>query len=157
MGKVAIISGGARGMGAAEANFHNQVFVRMGYEDLAAEDGEFTVPLHLTSGKTAHEDGRGLDPDVPGQPDDDRDEAQEVCVAVEDHGRSLPGGHGRRVPELFGADLEEHPELLGRDVADLDSRAGDPVAYLFEFFIGPFGDALCVKYLLYHEKQKHAM
>jgi len=25
------------GMGAAEANFHNQVFVRMGYEDLAAE------------------------------------------------------------------------------------------------------------------------
>ncbi|CAB4718217.1 MAG: LLM class F420-dependent oxidoreductase [Actinobacteria bacterium] len=25
------------GMGAAEANFHNQVFIRMGYEDLAAE------------------------------------------------------------------------------------------------------------------------
>ena len=25
------------GMGAKEANFHNQVFVRMGYEDLAAE------------------------------------------------------------------------------------------------------------------------
>ncbi len=25
------------GMGAAEANFHNQVFIRMGYEDVATE------------------------------------------------------------------------------------------------------------------------
>ncbi|WP_340538323.1 LLM class F420-dependent oxidoreductase [Nocardioides sp. GXZ039] len=36
------------GMGAAEANFHNQVFVRMGYADLAAE-----VQEHYLAGRRA--------------------------------------------------------------------------------------------------------
>jgi alkanesulfonate monooxygenase SsuD/methylene tetrahydromethanopterin reductase-like flavin-dependent oxidoreductase (luciferase family) len=34
------------GMGAAEANFHNRVFVRMGYESLAAE-----VQAHYLAGR----------------------------------------------------------------------------------------------------------
>ena len=43
-------------MGAAEANFHNQVFVRMGYEDLAAEVQE----LYLSGDK---DKATGLIPD----------------------------------------------------------------------------------------------
>lgn len=91
------------GMGAAEANFHNQVFVRMGYEDLAAEVQELYLAGEKDKATALIPDDLVDDMHIVGEPG----EVKEKVAAWEETGVTtlMLSFHGadeiRKVAELL--------------------------------------------------------